>query len=107
MNLSPEIFHRDLPKAVKKHVRRQLAQSINMMQYQQAYESGSSDEDRTFTHSKKFWKDNLAVTSTYVTQFPTECKPMKHFRNFSQNLNNDPSIKEKQQAQLIEKLLTS
>ncbi len=32
---------------------------------------------------------------------------MKHFRNFSQNLKNDPKIKEKQQAELIEKLLTT
>jgi hypothetical protein len=67
-----------------------------MMQYQQAYDSGSSDEDRQFTHPKKFWKDNLAVSSTYVTQFPTKCKPMKHFRNFSENIKDDPSIREKE-----------
>jgi BioD-like phosphotransacetylase family protein len=33
MNLSPEAFTRGLPKAVKRNTFRQLAKSINMMQY--------------------------------------------------------------------------
>jgi len=79
-----------------------------MMKYQQkGDEIGSSDDERTFSHQKKYWAGNLGSTYTYIRNFPAECKPMKQFKNFSPNYYDDPELKKKQHEDLIDHLLSS
>jgi hypothetical protein len=96
MQLSPEVFNRMLPKAVHRNLKKQLLESVNMMKYQnQGEDIVSSDDERTFSHSKKHWKEYPGSTNTYIRNFPAECKPMKHFLNFSPNYYDDPEFKKK------------